>query len=279
MDDIPSKKLLQLIETYERAPGAEEQIRAIISILPYLESDSNPARAKAENFISSIAQKHLGDTRKAAGPSVIIALSDPDSNMGIDALVALGTHSIPWLINALGTEDKIIQRMARDTLVSIGAPAVPPLMRTLSHDGMFSRWRAANALIAIGVPAVPSIVEGLRDKEEDVRRLSTDMLIEIAKKSSLDMVAIQKSLVEFVETQRKTSDPQTIEEAEKEAGGYYVEIAVAARDSKSRINIVADGEGLEGKIRPPKSTRLSGDMFRTNPIDRPRLTRLGKEVA
>ena len=81
--------------------------------------------------------------------------------------------NIPALVAALAHDDPVERNHVREALVAIGTPAVKYLVKLLSDPESHIRWEAAKALWPIGDPAAaPALVKALEDKDTDVRWLA-----------------------------------------------------------------------------------------------------------
>jgi len=86
--------------------------------------------------------------------------------------------NIPALVAALAHDDPVERNHVREALVAIGTPAVKYLVKLLSDPESHIRWEAAKALWPIGDPAAaPALVKALEDKDTDVRWLAAAGLI------------------------------------------------------------------------------------------------------
>lgn len=87
-------------------------------------------------------------------------------------------RNLKSLIDKLASEDAATRLKARKLLVALGKPAVSPLRHLLRRSKLdHVRWEAVKTLGDIGDPrAIPALVEGLEDRDPDVRWLAAEAL-------------------------------------------------------------------------------------------------------
>jgi HEAT repeat protein len=94
-----------------------------------------------------------------------LGAEDPESHgLASEGLRKLGVAAIPYLINALHSEERWYRSV--ETLVRIGLPAIGPLIMTLDTPAVNF---AADALFKIGPPAVPALIQALRHESVAIR--------------------------------------------------------------------------------------------------------------
>jgi HEAT repeat protein len=101
-----------------------------------------------------------------------------------DALVACRSQSVPTLIDALNNPDENIRIIAIAALGEIGIPAasaVPALKTALTDKSVEVRLITVNALEKIRKRAIPTLILALEDKDEEVRQAATNALVKIGK--------------------------------------------------------------------------------------------------
>ena len=150
-----------------------------------LNSNSIAERREAVTHIGYFAHKATG-----AVPSLIKALDDPDRELAISAVVALGRIRVPpaavlpGLISKLGEERLCTRERAFGSEVApfgdplaiaiarTGDASVPALITTLRTGAPLGRARAATAIGLLKPPplgALPALIDGLRDGDAIVR--------------------------------------------------------------------------------------------------------------
>lgn len=94
----------------------------------------------------------------AALPALAAALQDPDSlvaNLAANALIALGSDSVPALIQALSSQSAIARLEATRALAVIRDPrAIPALMQTVQQDSALIAYWAGQGLDNLGLGMV-----------------------------------------------------------------------------------------------------------------------------
>ena len=84
------------------------------------------------------------------------------------------------LIADLTCDDHLKCQKARRALVDIGSHAVPVLIEALKNKKQWVRWEAAKALSEIGDPrSIDALVNALMDQEFEIRWLAAEGLIRI----------------------------------------------------------------------------------------------------
>lgn len=111
----------------------------------------------------------MGRDAKAAVHALVKALKDKNlevSEKAANALVRIGSPTVPVLIEALKDKDFYVRKKAAWALGEIGdRGAVSPLIKMMGDKNKDVCVSAANALIAIGSPAVPPLIKLLSDKK------------------------------------------------------------------------------------------------------------------
>lgn len=130
----------------------------------------------------------LPDARAPAGDAVL------------DALVAIGAGAVPFLGEALGSNDEIIRLVAAVVLAKLGpraAAALPLLIRAVERDTVKVRQKAIEALAAIGgeaKPAIGVVLEALRDDETEIRAAAAAALWDIAPDNEEVIAALREAV-------------------------------------------------------------------------------------
>ncbi len=100
--------------------------------------------------------------------SLIAAAQDESPMVAQAAVLALRLHptvrAIPVLLAALNAPQALTRRLAGDALVAIGSPTVPHLLEVLRNGAPLARREAARALALLGDrQAIPLLIEALGD--------------------------------------------------------------------------------------------------------------------
>jgi HEAT repeat protein len=109
---------------------------------------------------------------------------DSGETSNFDALVECRSQSVPALIDALNNPDENIRIIAIAALGEIGIPAasaVPALKTALTDKSVEVRLITVDALGKIRKRAVPSLITALEDRDEEVRQAATNALVKIGK--------------------------------------------------------------------------------------------------
>lgn len=98
-----------------------------------------------------------------SGVTVLLvgALHDSDPEVRKCGALALGSQAderaVPFLIQALDAQDRLLARLAGNALVAIAAAAVPELIEVMQTGSQVARLEAIRALCEIGDPrAIPA---------------------------------------------------------------------------------------------------------------------------
>lgn len=111
-----------------------------------------------------------------------------------DAIIALGRDVIPYLTDALSTDNEDIQYWVTATLGTIGKEAVYPLIDVLRNGEREMRYFAAEALGRIADPiAVNQLVEALRDQSWPVRKNAAEALQQIGESTIATLIRALKN--------------------------------------------------------------------------------------
>jgi len=95
-----------------------------------------------------------------------------------------------FAISELANKSGFARVDARDHLVSMKEKAVPYLTEALKSDNQGVRWEAAKALAKIGDPAASqSLINALEDKMFDVRWIAAEGIISIGRKALIPLLA------------------------------------------------------------------------------------------
>ena len=115
----------------------------------------------AVRYVSAWALGDIGPEAEEAIPVLVEALADEGRGFGTGSIVAhsacgalmdVGPKAVPALVEALGSDEEMVRRMAMDALIGIGppaAPAIPALVELLGHEEDHVRVDAAYALTHI----------------------------------------------------------------------------------------------------------------------------------
>lgn len=185
----------------------DEEVRnaaamALGELVSSMEEKSRRRRGPPRPRVSSLANTSDRDIR-----ALVDALEDPNTNVRTSAqkaLVAIGTKSVPLLMEALAHESDVVRESASYTLRRLGAeskPAVPALVQALEDEVPSVRVNAVAALGAIGRDAESArnaVVNALRDPDPDVRKVAAYSLSRLGPSEA--------GVNELVET-LKDSDP------------------------------------------------------------------------
>lgn len=97
---------------------------------------------------------------------------------------------IEFAISELSNKSGFARVDARDYLVSMGKKAVPYLIEALKSDNQQVRWEAAKALAKIGDSAASqSLINALEDKMFDVRWVAAEGIITIGRKALIPLLS------------------------------------------------------------------------------------------
>lgn len=101
-------------------------------------------------------------------PRLQDALEDLDPSVVQCAALGLSqqpsAEAIPNLITLLGDEDRLTARLAGDALIAIGTESVPKLIETLENGSQPTKIEATRALAFIGDNnAIPSLFKAWQD--------------------------------------------------------------------------------------------------------------------
>jgi HEAT repeat protein len=110
---------------------------------------------------------------------------DTDGNVRLNAMDALGNigpesaKAVRSIANFLNDGNGDTVRRAAEALAKIGGPGIPPLLKALESTNPNVRVNALRALARVprvDSELIPPVVPGLKDPNEEVRRLSNDIL-------------------------------------------------------------------------------------------------------
>jgi HEAT repeat protein len=119
------------------------------------------------------SEYHINKYKKDMKPFLREGKMAQDTGTGIKDLIA-----------ALSSLDDFTRVEARNALVAMGSQSIPFLAEALKGPDLLRKWEAAKALGEICDPrAVPALVEALDDEQFDVRWLAAEGLIEMNVKS------------------------------------------------------------------------------------------------
>jgi len=149
-------------------------------------------------FVEALLAHELADALVRIGspsvPVLIQRLKDEDSDVRKAACSALGKlgdpSAIPALIEALKGRDRDVPRAACDALVQIGSAAVPALIKAAtSNPSPSARCGACEALGKLGDPAaIPALIKALKDRGgyllKDSDSLYRDAYMRVCEKAS-----------------------------------------------------------------------------------------------
>ena len=140
--------------------------------------NSNPdVRRKAANEIGK-----QGIQAAPAVPSLIEALGDEDRSVqkaAVRALGCVGKPAVPKLIKALDDARPTVREgcaLALARMSSEAAPSVPALIRTLIDEDGNVRTAAEYALRRIGEPAVPELIKSKESGSNEIRPAAAAVL-------------------------------------------------------------------------------------------------------
>ena len=202
-------------------------------LVKQLGSDKFSERQKAREQLDAIGEPALESLRKASASddaemrrlasglvkriqsrvtcqALIQSLKDADEKVQVSArgaLVGLGRSAVPSLIEALQSEDKVLQVSAARILGQMGimgqrhAEAIPVLLKHLkAKDGEVRLW-AANALSHIVEDApdrlanrykelVPTLLSALAEKDEKIRVHVQAAVVALDKEAVPDLIKL-----------------------------------------------------------------------------------------
>lgn len=145
----------------------EPALNFLLNLLDSQESD--------ERWWAVVALSSMDEPR--AQEATIEALSDGDETVRQCAAAGLRQHpnpqAIPYLIAALGSEDRLFARLASGALANAGPEAIPALSEAMKSDFPQVRIEASRALGQTGDPdAIPILFEALNDTSAVVVHLA-----------------------------------------------------------------------------------------------------------
>jgi HEAT repeat protein len=161
-DDARAARALSQIPQY-----GEPALDFLLNLLDSSEPD--------ERWWAIVALSGMDDPR--AQKATIEALSDGDETVRQCAAAGLRQHpnpdAVPRLIAALGSEDRLLARLASGALAAAGPEVIPPLSETMQSDIPQVRIEAARALGQTGdADAIPALFAALNDTSAVVVHLA-----------------------------------------------------------------------------------------------------------
>jgi HEAT repeat protein len=140
----------------------------------------------------TVARRMTEPEAEAAGPALLDALKDQDTEVRTNAFNALelsglngllgGSSAVPAHSDALKDQDAEVRQYAVSALGGCGEGAVSALVDALKDRDAQVRSRAAYELGRIGVEAkaaVPALSEALKDEHLDVRSAAGEALVRL----------------------------------------------------------------------------------------------------
>ncbi len=126
-----------------------------------------------------------------------------NQHQNITQLVRIGKPAVGPLLDALDTEDQVIQGAIVTVLSGIGSDAVPQLIYALSSSSQIVQGNSMNALTSIGLDAVNPLVEALTDNNPQVcanagavlRRLGPDIIPVLKEATGGEFGSLQAKLL------------------------------------------------------------------------------------
>lgn len=178
----------------DQLKSSDEKIRA--SAVEALRTIGKPATrllieaAKSKNPLQRWgAVAALGETGDPkAVPILLRALRDEDENVRAVAAASLGklrySRAAPQLVRALADKSERVQAHAEWALENIGDEAIPAVMEGAKRTA--TRFRAFRLLGRLKAQqAVPLLIEGLKDREPEIRAIAAWALGEIGNRSAI----------------------------------------------------------------------------------------------
>jgi HEAT repeat protein len=116
-----------------------------------------------------------------AGQSLLATLADPDEDVRVCAVLALGERcddlAVAPLLSLMPNGSDYLRRHIGDALSKIGEPAVPGLIELLQAPSPGVRANAARALVRIeSNDAIPALIQALDDPEPTVEHYAWEAL-------------------------------------------------------------------------------------------------------
>ena len=111
------------------------------------------------------ATRSLADIHNSESiPLLLKALADSDAAVQQCAAVALRSNpdprAVPPLVNSLDTKDRLLSRLAGDALIAIGSKSVPALIAVMGNGSQPAQLEAVRALAVIGdTRAIPALMK------------------------------------------------------------------------------------------------------------------------
>jgi HEAT repeat protein len=127
------------------------------------------------------ARALAGVPAPSAAQALLAALSDPDEDVRICAVMGIGERrqaaAVDQLLGMLSQSGGYLARHVADALSKIGEAAVPGLVQALEDPRATVRVQAARALVRIeSQQAIPALIKSLDDPEPAVEHYAWEAL-------------------------------------------------------------------------------------------------------
>ncbi|MBN1317115.1 MAG: HEAT repeat domain-containing protein [Anaerolineales bacterium] len=155
--------------------AADSDAGTIISELgAVLENGDEDARWWAARALAGIYHPQ-------AARLLLAALSDPDEDIRVCAIMGLGEHkgggAVDQLLNLMRESSEYVARHIGDALSKIGEEAAPGLIAALEDERIIVRVQAARSLVRIeSQQAIPALIKALDDPEPIVEHYAWEAL-------------------------------------------------------------------------------------------------------
>ena len=192
--DAPCARVLDVLARAFESPEATVRVRAACGLLGTGRLDDAVVRARLEEaardesiLVRVLAVQRLGalpsDLRRPSIPVIVAAVDDPDRNVAMTAIRALGeigaeAHDAgPAVTRRLEGASEKDKAEITTVLRRLGSPgAVAHLIEELRSPDRETRFRAADELAELGPvgrEAIPALIAALEDPDDKVRQSVT----------------------------------------------------------------------------------------------------------
>jgi HEAT repeat protein len=215
-------------------------------------------------------------------PALVEILKNRPSRLRVEAARLLGLLGLdaraaqPALVEAIGTDDKLVRRAAAEALAQMGTEAIPILTRLLSNPDGRLREGVARALGQMGVAArssIKSLTAALKDPESAVRTQAALALWHIDQQTDLPL-AVLNLVIKDVDNKDRWEAVEAVGviavEARPVIKGLTEVLVNAVKDRDPRVRAHA-GRWL---FRRTQQARLVTPLLRDTVTDRDLFVRL-----